>query len=116
MNELGIKLIFADSPRARGRGERINRTFQDRLVAELRLVKIATYEGTTRYLNERFIPKYCRLFAVAPEDPEPAWRAFPRDLDIRNILCTRYEATVNYDNTISVKGHDRVVPDKDMTP
>lgn len=104
MSELGIRLIFANSPQARGRGERINRTFQDRLVAELRLMKITTYEGATRYLNTTFIPKYARLFGVAPEDAEPAWRPLPSAMDLRNILCTRYEARVNYDNTISVKG------------
>ena len=104
MGELGIRLIFASSPQARGRGERINRTFQDRLVAELRLAEITTHEGATGYLNETFIPKYCRLFAVAPEDPEPAWRPLLPDLEIRNILCRRYEAKVNYDNTISVEG------------
>ncbi len=104
MSELGIRLIFAYSAQARGRGERINRTFQDRLVAELRLKKIADCEGATKYLNEIFIPKYARLFGVAAEDPKPAWRPLPQDADIRNILCKRYEAKVNYDNTISVDG------------
>ena len=104
MSELGIRLIFAYSAQARGRGERINRTFQDRLVAELRLKNIADCEEATRYLNETFIPKYARLFGVAPEDPQPAWRPLPKDADMRNILCKRYEAKVNYDNTISVDG------------
>lgn len=104
MSELGIRLIFAYSPQARGRGERINRTFQDRLVAELRLKKISTGDEATTYLNEIFIPKYARLFGVVPEDPEPAWRPLPSDIDIGNILCRRYEAKVNYDNTISVEG------------
>jgi transposase len=104
MGELGIRLIFAYSPQARGRGERINRTFQDRLVAELRLKKIMTCEGATTYLNDIFIPKYARLFGVAPEDPEAAWRSLPAETDLRNILCRRYEVKVNYDNTISVEG------------
>ena len=104
MSELGIRLVFAYSPQARGRGERINRTFQDRLVAELRLKKITTGGEATTYLNRIFIPKYARLFGVAPEDPEPAWRTLPADLDLRNILCRRSEAKVNYDNTISVEG------------
>jgi hypothetical protein len=103
MGELGIRLIFAYSPQARGRGERINRTFHDRLVAELRLKKIGTNEGATSYLNDTFIPQYGRLFGVVPEDPHPAWRALPEN-DLRNLLCRRYEAKVNYDNTISVEG------------
>jgi len=104
MSELGIRLIFANSPQARGRGERINRTFQDRLVAELRLKKITTGREATTYLNRIFIPKYARLFGVAPEESEPDWRPLPAEADLRNVLCRRYEAKVNYDNTISVEG------------
>lgn len=104
MSELGIRLIFAYSPQARGRGERINRTFQDRLVAELRLKKIIASDKATKYLNRIFIPKYGRLFGATPEDVEPAWRPLPGNTDIRNILCRRYEAKVNYDNTVSVEG------------
>jgi len=103
MSELGIRLIFAFSPQARGRGERINRTFQDRLVAELRLHNITDADSATRYLNKTFIPKYARLFGVPPEDPDNAFRPLSAHTEIRNILCNRYEAKVNYDNTISVK-------------
>lgn len=101
MKELGIGLKFAHSPQARGRGERINGTFQDRLVAELRLHAIATSEKATAYMNDTFIPKYCKRFGVAPEDM-PAWRPVPPGVDIRNILCKRYERRVNHDNTVSV--------------
>lgn len=104
MNELGIRLIFAHSPQARGRGERINGTFQDRLVAELRLAGITTYEGATAYLNGTFIPKYCQRFGVAPEDDRSAWRPLSSGVTIQNILCKRYERKVNHDNTISVNG------------
>lgn len=104
MSELGIRLIFAFSAQARGRGERINRTFQDRLVAELRLHNITDADHATKYLNKIFIPKYARLFGVAPEDPHDAFRPLPAGIEIRNILCSRYEAKVNYDNTISVQG------------
>ena len=92
MSELGIRLIFAYSPQARGRGERINRSFQDRLVAELRLHNITNVESATKYLNKIFIPKYARLFGVAPEDPNHAFRPVSAGTEIRNILCNRYEA------------------------
>lgn len=104
MKELGIRLIFADSPQARGRGERINQTFQDRLVSELRLERIASYQEATTYLNEIFIPKYSQRFGVVAEDPLSAWRAIPEGMDIRDILCKRYQRRVNQDNTISVNG------------
>ncbi|MFH1623768.1 MAG: ISNCY family transposase [Pseudomonadota bacterium] len=58
MRELGIGLVFAHSPQARGRAERINGTFQDRLVAELRLKGIHNAQDAMQYLNHHFIPRY----------------------------------------------------------
>lgn len=101
MDELGVQLVFAHSPQARGRGERINQTFQDRLVSELRLHSITTPEGATRYLNETFIPKYGKRFGVKPEDETPSWRKAPFDLE--NILCRRFQRKVTNDNVVSVK-------------
>lgn len=105
MQELTVRLIFADSPEARGRAERINGVFQDRLVAELRLRRITTSEAATDYLNRHFIPRYAKRFGVAPEDGVPAWRPIPADMDLRHILCRRYSRVVNKDNTVSVTGH-----------
>ena len=104
MEELAIKLIFADSPQARGRAERINGIFQDRLVAELRLHNITDTDKATTYVNEIFIPQYTGLFGKEPEDTIPAWRKIPDSLNIDNILCKRYERKVKNDNTISVNG------------
>lgn len=100
MQELSVRLIFADSPEARGRAERINQTFQDRLVAELRLRNITTAPAATAYLNTVFIPQY--RFTVEPADSQTAWRTIPADLDLRHILSKRFERTVNKDNTVSV--------------
>lgn len=102
MGELAVRLIFADSPEARGRAERINQTFQDRLVAELRFRGITTADAATLYLNKVFIPRY--RFGVMPEDREPAWRRLGPGIDLRHILCRRLVRTVNKDNTISVQG------------
>jgi transposase len=104
MDELGIRLIFAHSPQARGRAERIHGTFQDRLVAELRLKGIQNHHQATRYLNEQFIPTYSRRFALKPENPSAAWRPLPPHVDMRTILCKRFQRTVKNDNTISVRG------------
>lgn len=103
MSELGIRLIFADSPEARGRAERINGTFQDRLVAELGLRRITTAAAATAYLNRHFIPRYAKRFGVTPQEKVPAWR--PCSQDLHNILCRRFQRTVNNDNTVSVNGH-----------
>jgi len=102
MSELGVRLIFADSPQARGRGERINGSFQDRLVAELGLRRIRTAEVATDYMNRHFIPRYARRFGVTPQEKVPAWRPAPADL--RHILCRRFQRRVNNDNTVSVHG------------
>jgi len=102
MGELGVRVLFADSPQARGRAERINQTFQDRLVAELKLRRITTADAATTYLNTVFIPRY--RFGVLPEDATPAWRRLSPEIDLRHILCRRVVRTVNNDNTVSVEG------------
>lgn len=104
MKELGIGLIFAHSPQARGRGERINGTFQDRLVSELRLRGINNAHDATVYLNQTFMPRYCLRFGVKPEDTICAWRSPPHETEIFNILCKRFQRTVKNDNTVSVNG------------
>jgi hypothetical protein len=71
MRQLKVGLIFAYSPQARGRGERLNGTFQDRLVAELGRHRITTARRATEYLNTSFIPRYGRRFGRAPADERP---------------------------------------------
>jgi transposase len=94
--ELGIGYIRARSPQAKGRIERLWRTLQDRLIAELRLRGIATRDAANAFLP-RFIADYNRRFAHPPADPIPAWRRPPRDLPVR--LSCRYTRTVARDNT-----------------
>ena len=103
MKELVVELIFAHSPQARGRGERLNGSFQDRLVAELRYHGIKDCVSATRYLNRVFIPRYRRKFGKPPADPTPAWRPVPA-VDLKAILCARYTRTVANDNTVSLDG------------
>ncbi|UCG43162.1 MAG: ISNCY family transposase [candidate division WOR-3 bacterium] len=105
MQTLLVGTIFADSPQARGRGERINGSFQGRLVAELRHKGIKTAAAATDYLNRVFIPKYARRFGVAPRDPSPAFRPVPKGIDLRHVLCAKHSRTVSNDDTISYQGH-----------
>jgi transposase len=97
LQELGIGYIRARSPQAKGRIERLWRTLQDRLVAELRLQGVTTYAAATAALP-RFIADYNRRFAHPPADPTPAWRRPPRDLPL--VLSCRYTRTVARDNTV----------------
>ena len=105
MRTLLVSLIFADSPQARGRGERINGSFQGRLVAELRRKGIKGPAAATEYLNQVFIPKYAHRFGVASRDPKPAFRQVPKGTDLHSILCTKRPRTVANDDTISFSGH-----------
>ena len=72
LEELGVTLILAHSPQAKGRIERLWNTFQDRLVSELRLAKAKTMEQAQVVL-ERYIAEHNRKFAK-PAKAEPAWR------------------------------------------
>jgi transposase len=104
MQTLAVELIFASSPQARGRGERINQSFQDRLVAELDHHHITDPAQATDYLNRVFIPKYARRFGVKPRDPKPAFRPIPEGVDLRTILCAKTSREVANDNTIRYRG------------
>ena len=65
VKELDIRLITANSPQAKGRVERMNKTLQDRLVKELRLAKVNTIEGANKFLEE-YLPRFNSKFAVVP--------------------------------------------------
>ena len=97
---LGIEHIGAYSPQARGRGERLNRTLQDRLVNELRLAGIDSREAAHQYLRDHFIPDYNATFTRSPADPTPAFVALG-DVDLDQILCEEDERVVAPDNTVS---------------
>jgi hypothetical protein len=104
MKRLGVWIIYAYSPQARGHGERMNGSFQGRLVAELRYHRITTLAEGTKYTNEHFIPRYVQHFAVAPRDPNPAFRPVPENRNLHRILCKESHRRVNSDNTIHLNG------------
>jgi hypothetical protein len=98
---LGVEHIPAYSPQARGRSERLNRTFQDRLVNELRVAGIATIEAANAYLAERVVPQHNATFTRAPRDPASAFVALG-SADLDAILCHEETRIVARDNTVSV--------------
>ena len=99
MRELGIRQIFAMSPQAKGRVERMASTFQDRLVTELRLAGAATMEQANAVLQE-FLPRFNARFAVAAEQPEAAYRPVPEDLSLTETVSIRHTRKVARDNTV----------------
>ena len=104
MRELGVTQVFARSPEAKGRIERANGTFQDRLVAELRLAGVTTLDEANRFL-ESFLPRYNERFGVPAPQPEPAYRAPDSGLDLDGILCFKERRRVAKDNTVQYHGH-----------
>jgi transposase len=101
LNELGIKMIPAYSPQARGRMERSYRTWQGRLPQELRLRGIQTAEQANRFLREEYIGEFNRRFAVMPAQRGSAFvRTRRKDLDW--VFSIQHQRTVNQDNTIAL--------------
>jgi transposase len=103
LKELGVRMIYANSPQAKGRVERAWGTFQDRLCSELRLHKISTLEAANHYLLEEYIPKHNRKFSHPAKEPGSAYQAVPRGINLNNIFCIKDERTVASDNTIAYR-------------
>ena len=100
LRELGIQMIPAYSPQARGRSERNFGTWQGRLPQELRLHGIHTLEAANRFLQEHYVAAFNRRFQVAAAQRGSAFMACPgRNLDLTFSL--QFERTVNRDNTVS---------------
>ena len=99
--QLGIELIPAYSPEARGRSERMFGTLQKRLPQELRLAGITDMAGANRFLKELFLPQHNARFATPAEDQGTAFVPFTGALD--DILCIHEERTVSNDNTVRYK-------------
>ena len=103
MRELGVTQVFARSPEAKGRIERANGTFQDRLVAELRLAGISTLEEANRFLQE-FLPRFNERFSVPPIQSEISYRPIAPGIDIDGVLCLKERRIVAKDNTVQYYG------------
>ena len=99
MQELGIQQIFALSPQAKGRVERMASTFQDRLVTELRLAGATTMEEANAVLQE-YLPRFNPRFSVAAEQPETAYRPVPEDLSLTETVSILHTRKVARDNTV----------------
>jgi hypothetical protein len=101
--ELGIELIHANSPQAKGRIERTFGTLQDRLVKELRLEAVTTKEEANTAL-EAFIPRYNTRFAKVAFKEGDLHRRLPKGLKFRDILCIKAKRTIANDYTIRWRG------------
>jgi len=89
MGDLRIQVIFAHSPQAKGRVERLFETLQDRLVKEMRLEGISTKEEGTKYFREVYIPKHNAKFAILPYDPINVHRVLLSSDDLSRIFTVQ---------------------------
>lgn len=100
VEELGIKVIHAHSPQAKGRIERAFRTFQDRLVKEMRLRGISTIDEANRFL-ERYLPRYNKRFSVAPREAADLHRPVPAVINLDRVFSMKTTHTLRSDFTIA---------------
>ncbi|MDO9464019.1 MAG: ISNCY family transposase [bacterium] len=101
--ELGVDVIHADSPQAKGRIERLFKTFQDRLIKEMRLRGIKTKEEANKFLDE-YLPIYNKRFGFQPAKKADMHRAVPESANLDDILCRKTVRVLRKDFTVS---HDK---------
>ena len=96
-DRLGIVIIAARSPQAKGRVERNHGTHQDRLIKKMRRKKISTHEAANEFLQKEYLPEHNRRFAVAAAKPEDYHRTRPRKAALDEIFRLETERTLGQD-------------------
>jgi len=102
LKELDIDLICANSPQAKGRIERANRTFQDRLIKEMRLNNISSIEEANAFLPS-YIEDYNRRFAKVPKDPSNAHRSLTKEFNLDRIFVIKENRRLSKNLTFQYK-------------
>lgn len=98
--KLGIELLAANSPQAKGRVERNHSTHQDRLIKKMRRLGISRYERANRYLLDSYLPEHNTRFAVAPAEAADFHDELRSDLDLDTVFCLECERVVSNDGVI----------------
>lgn len=109
MMQLGVEMIPAYSPEARGRSERAFKTHQDRLVKELATAGITGMEEANRYIEEVYMPAHNAEFTVRPAEESSMFVPWAGG-EIRDILCEQHERTVGNDNCVRFGGRALQIP------
>ena len=103
---LGIEVIAAGSPQAKGRVERSHGVYQDRFVKELRLADISTIEQANRFLTETYLPSVNSKFAIEPVNSENAHVSLLPHQSLKDIFCFEEQRVVSQDYVI--RYHNRL--------
>lgn len=111
LGQLGVTVIHAYSPQAKGRVERLFGTLQDRLIKEMRLMGIATKEQANRFLS-KYLPAFNRKYGVVPAKNANVHTPVPKGIDLNRILCIQTERFLKKDNTIAHKGKLYLIENK----
>jgi hypothetical protein len=109
LDELGIQLIAAQSPQAKGRVERLWGTLQDRLVKALRKAQANNLEQANQVLKS-FLPKFNTRFQVAPAQIQSGYLPWPKEYRAKDFFCFKHTRTVTNDNTFPFDGHRFQIP------
>jgi len=104
LEELGVIVIHAYSPQAKGRIERLFKTLQDRLIKEMRLKGIRTKDEANEFLKH-YLKGHNKRFVFKPAKEGDLHRGIPKDADIDRILCIKTKRTLRNDFTISHDGN-----------
>jgi len=116
MNELGINIIPARSPQAKGRVERLWETLQSRLPVEFKIAGINTMEQANRFLQGGYLAEFNELFAVKAADERIAFRS-AEGIDLNRILCVKEKRKVDNGGVFSFYGkHFQVIADINQPP
>ena len=101
---LGIRILAASSPQAKGRVERNHGTHQDRLIKKMRRKKICTHQQANQFLDQEYLPEHNRRFAQDPAAPEDYHRRAPSAAELRKIFRLETERTVSNDWVVRYQG------------
>jgi len=104
MQQVGVEVICANSPQAKGRVERANGTLQDRLVKALRLAGISTIPAANEFLQREFLPEHNRRFMCGAASQANVHRKVPSDLVLSEVLCVQEIRTVGRDWCVTYEG------------
>lgn len=115
-SELSITILYAHSPQAKGRIERAWRTFQDRLIPELRLREKLTMAEANEYLEKNFLPNYWNVRNTRDaQNTESQYRKISPKLDLDNIFCIKETRKIAQDHTFQYKSKKYAIQSRSVT-
>ena len=111
LEQLGVEVIHAHSAPAKGRIERLFKTFQDRVIKEMRLAGVKSLEDANDFL-EKYLPIYNRRFGRMARESGDIHRAVPSGLDLKQVLSIQMLRTLQKDNTVHHENHVFLIIDR----